>query len=115
MITQASCGGCTFSQAVGKFAQLTSTNVGSFGRVGDPDVLAYAKTRQCRAHLIEALLLAIVNRRVNVPAMEYLDRDHRLVPSAPSTWSDVPGAIEGFDLEATGALLFRQNPLGHFP
>ncbi|HEX3228505.1 MAG TPA: hypothetical protein VHQ95_06035 [Pyrinomonadaceae bacterium] len=60
-------------------------------------------------------MLAIVYWRVKVPAMEYFDCDNRLVPSAANTGSDMPGAIEGADIEPAAALLFGQDRFGNSP
>jgi hypothetical protein len=78
-----------------------------------PHILANAKTSQLLTHLVKALLLAVVNGRINVITMKYLDCQNGLVSRAARLRSDMPGAIESCDLETARPFLFWRDPLGH--
>lgn len=52
-------------------------------------------------------MLTVVNGRINVVAMKYLDCHHRLFARVARIGSNMPRAIEGFDLEAAHLFAFR--------
>jgi hypothetical protein len=63
-------------------------------------------------HLVKTRLLAVVNGRINVVAMKYLDCHNCLVSRVTRLRSDMPRAIESWDLEAARSFLFWRDPLG---
>ena len=77
-----------------------------------PLILANAKISQLLTHLVKALLLAVVNGRMNVMAMKYTDCRNCLVSRAARIRRDMPCAIESRDLEPARPFLFWRDPLG---
>ena len=77
-----------------------------------PHILTNAKISQLFTHLVKALLLAVINGRINVMAMKYLDCHNRFSSRAARIRSDMPRAIENCDLEAARPFLFWRDPLG---
>jgi hypothetical protein len=82
------------------------------GLTTGPHIVANAKISQLLKHLVKALLLAVVNGRINVMAMKYLDCHNCLVSRVARIRSDMPRAIESCDLEAARPFLFWRDPLG---